>query len=233
MQWPGAIVRTGHLPAPPEEDRPVAFLVFLSIVTGTLSFVALFRPFKLRWLSTRKRAFVVWVASWLLLFASVPPEEGPGTSPPSSSTAISPAQTPREPSPEPEPPRRQVVAGLRTIECTTLEGKAGELELFVARTSSSSLGQAFPWGELCGIADDVDVQHALVSVRLRPGMAEALCSDPADGEEGLLATYTSWRALIGNLANIRIRNADSREIAQIWPSRFIDGDMTGRVEWKC
>ena len=43
------------------------FLIFISMVTGTASFIALFRPFPRIGLPTRKRAAVVWVASWVLL----------------------------------------------------------------------------------------------------------------------------------------------------------------------
>ena len=43
------------------------FLIVISMVTGTASFIALFRPFPRIGLPTRKRAAVVWAASWVLL----------------------------------------------------------------------------------------------------------------------------------------------------------------------
>ena len=43
------------------------FLIFISMVTGTASFIALFRPLPRIGLPTRKRAAVVWAASWVLV----------------------------------------------------------------------------------------------------------------------------------------------------------------------
>ena len=43
------------------------FLIFMSMVTGTASFIALFRPLPRIGLPTRKRAAVVWAASWVLV----------------------------------------------------------------------------------------------------------------------------------------------------------------------
>ena len=43
------------------------FLIFTSMATGTASFIALFRPLPRIGLPTRKRASVVWAASWVLL----------------------------------------------------------------------------------------------------------------------------------------------------------------------
>ena len=50
-------------------------LVSISVVTGTLSFVALFRPFPKLWMPTRKRALVVWLASVILLVIAAPEPE--------------------------------------------------------------------------------------------------------------------------------------------------------------
>ena len=43
-------------------------LIFVSMVTGTAAFIALFKPLPRFRLPTRKRAGVVWVASFVLLF---------------------------------------------------------------------------------------------------------------------------------------------------------------------
>ena len=43
-------------------------LILISMVTGTAAFIALFKPLPRLWLPTRKRAAVVWVASFVLLF---------------------------------------------------------------------------------------------------------------------------------------------------------------------
>ena len=43
-------------------------LILISMVTGTAAFFALFKPLPRLWLPTRKRAAVVWVASFVLLF---------------------------------------------------------------------------------------------------------------------------------------------------------------------
>ncbi len=123
-------------------------------------------------------------------------------------------------------------AQLRSFDCTTFDDEPGELWLFIASTPTSEIAEAFGWEDLCSISDDINVQHALVRIRLRLGAAEAFCSE-ADNEENLLALYTRWRSLVGDLANLRIRNSESREIAAIWPSQFLDSDMTGRVEWSC
>ena len=44
-------------------------LIFVSIVTGTASFIALFKPLPRIGLPTRKRALAVWASSLVLLFA--------------------------------------------------------------------------------------------------------------------------------------------------------------------
>ena len=43
------------------------FLILLSMVTGFVSFIGLFGPLPRLWLPTRKRAVVVWLASFVLL----------------------------------------------------------------------------------------------------------------------------------------------------------------------
>ena len=43
-------------------------LILISVVTGTVAFISLIRPLPRFWLPTRKRATVVWVASFVLLF---------------------------------------------------------------------------------------------------------------------------------------------------------------------
>ena len=43
-------------------------LILISMVTGTAAFIALFKPLPRFWLPTRKRAGIVWVASFILLF---------------------------------------------------------------------------------------------------------------------------------------------------------------------
>ena len=42
-------------------------LMLISMVTGTASFIALFKPLPRFWLPTRKRAAIVWIASFVLL----------------------------------------------------------------------------------------------------------------------------------------------------------------------
>ena len=73
------------------------FFMLVSILAGTCSFIALFQPLPQIWLPTRKRAAVVWLASFALLFlgASLAPEptpearqeRAPSSSQPSDSTA--------------------------------------------------------------------------------------------------------------------------------------------------
>ena len=57
----------------------VALLIFGSIATGTLSFIAMFKPWSRFWMTTRDRAAVVWLASFALLFlgASLAPAPSP------------------------------------------------------------------------------------------------------------------------------------------------------------
>ena len=42
------------------------FLIFISMVTGTAAFISLIRPLPRFWLPTRKRAAIVWIASFVL-----------------------------------------------------------------------------------------------------------------------------------------------------------------------
>ena len=51
-------------------------LILISVITGTASFIALIRPLPGLWLPTRKRAFVIWVVSLLLLSAGTSENEG-------------------------------------------------------------------------------------------------------------------------------------------------------------
>ena len=52
-------------------------LILISMVTGTVSFISLIRPLPGLWLPTRKRATVVWVASFVLLFIGAAPPPNP------------------------------------------------------------------------------------------------------------------------------------------------------------
>ena len=56
-----------------------AILVVVSMVTGSVSFIAMFKPRPRLWLTTRNRAVVVWLASFALLFlgAALVPEPSP------------------------------------------------------------------------------------------------------------------------------------------------------------
>ena len=56
-------------------------LTLVSIVAGTASFIALFKPLPSIGLPTRQRAFGIWFASWVMLLIGLPlvPES---TSPP-------------------------------------------------------------------------------------------------------------------------------------------------------
>ena len=42
------------------------FLILISVVTGTVAFISLIRPLPVFWLPTRKRAAIVWIASFVL-----------------------------------------------------------------------------------------------------------------------------------------------------------------------
>ena len=76
-------------------------LVLISVVTGTLSFVALFRPFPKLWMPTRKRALVIWLASFILLAIAAPEPE---TSEPAEilETNVVAEQSAQPPAPAPE-----------------------------------------------------------------------------------------------------------------------------------
>ena len=52
-------------------------LILISMVTGTVSFISLIRPLPGLWLPTRKRAGVVWVASFVPLFIGAVPPPNP------------------------------------------------------------------------------------------------------------------------------------------------------------
>ena len=43
-------------------------LILISVVTGTVAFISLIRPLPRFWLPTRKRAALVWIVSFVLLF---------------------------------------------------------------------------------------------------------------------------------------------------------------------
>ena len=45
-------------------------LILISVVTGTVAFISLIRPLPRFWLPTRKRAALVWIVSFVLLFIS-------------------------------------------------------------------------------------------------------------------------------------------------------------------
>ena len=83
-------------------------LVLISVVTGTLSFVALFRPFPKLWMPTRKRALVIWLASFILLVIAAPepetsePADIPETNVVAEQFAQPPAPTPESESSDPQ-----------------------------------------------------------------------------------------------------------------------------------
>ena len=52
-------------------------LILISMVTGTVAFISLIQPLPRFWLPTRKRATVVWVASFVLLFIGAGPSPNP------------------------------------------------------------------------------------------------------------------------------------------------------------
>lgn len=121
-----------------------------------------------------------------------------------------------------------------TSSCTTYRGEPGELLVWIAdQAPASEVADRYAWGAYCSVATDVAVQHALVTVTARPGVAEILCSDRSTYEPDLLSFYEGWKSGIGNLANVVYRDEHSRQFIQVWPSRFIDDDWTPRVEWSC
>ena len=65
--------------------------ILISVITGTASFIALIRPLPGLWLPTRKRAFAVWIVSFLLLGIGTP------------DSVETPPVIAIEPLPEPEP----------------------------------------------------------------------------------------------------------------------------------
>ncbi len=58
-------------------------LILVSMVTGTASFIALIHPLPRLWLPTRKRAVVVWIASFFLFFTGAGLSPDPVTEEPS------------------------------------------------------------------------------------------------------------------------------------------------------
>ena len=73
-------------------------LIFVSVVTGTASFIALFKPLPRIGLPTRKRAAVVWAASWVLagIGVALTPE-------PTPEVAVAPEMDRTDGTEEPEP----------------------------------------------------------------------------------------------------------------------------------
>ena len=96
-------------------------LILISVVTGTVAFISLIRPLPRFWLPTRKRATVVWVASFVLLFI------GAGLSP----------------NPTPEELAAQKARNQERPDITDLREKAKEGDA----NALATMGDAYNYGE--------------------------------------------------------------------------------------
>ena len=123
---------------------------------------------------------------------------------------------------------------LSTSDCATYRGEPGELLVRIAdQAAASKVADRYAWENFCSVATAVTVQHALVTVTARPGVAKISCSDRSVYEPDLLSFYEGWKSGIGNLANVVYWDERSRQFIQVWPSRFMYDDWTPRVEWSC
>ena len=180
-------------------------LILISVITGTASFIALIRPLPGLWLPTRKRAFAVWIVSFLLLGIGTPDSV---ETPPVIAIEPSPVEPESEPVPEISEPSQ--VEDMSDAEQLTVIASPSRGERETTQRRFEFLLNRF--NEYCPTEDgEASVSDMLVFTHGKSKEAGL------DGEESLLDLSNTLHRMTSEIATASsAARMDQPACAEIW-----------------